>query len=322
MKIVQVITDYKDVLDIEVVLGNVCNYKCSYCFEGYHEGDNHWPKENFNLVVNNLLKLMKFYEINHGKKRFNLKPIGGEPTLWPLLDKFILTLKNEFDVYIRLSTNASRTLRYWEENTKLFDEIIISVHPEFTKPDHIISVSDFIYKSRLSNLYINVLMNPFDWKKSVNVLEYLKNNSKGWHLNTSPVLIKGEAIYDDEQIKFLNSFEKITATQPKHFQDDLQAPIFIGENYQILNINKSQIMYNNLHRFKGYKCNLGIDRVYIGQDGIVSGACGQKIFQPLNIFKTDIEPILVKKNEPVICEKEKCSCSAEIILSKSKVLSE
>ena len=42
-------------------------------------------------------------------------------------------------------TNGSRTLRYWEKNARLFDEVIISYHPE--RADYVNIVQKFlIYK--------------------------------------------------------------------------------------------------------------------------------------------------------------------------------
>ena len=41
-----------DVLTIELMLGNLCNYKCSYCFPGSNEGDHPWA--NTDTLIKNI----------------------------------------------------------------------------------------------------------------------------------------------------------------------------------------------------------------------------------------------------------------------------
>ena len=53
-----------NVLSIEFMLGNLCNYKCSYCFPGSNEGDHPWP--DYELLIKNLKHLLDTYK-NKGK---------------------------------------------------------------------------------------------------------------------------------------------------------------------------------------------------------------------------------------------------------------
>ena len=53
MKIIEVKQRWpKDVLRIEIMLGNTCNYKCWYCFPGSNEGTHGWPE--YDQFVKNL----------------------------------------------------------------------------------------------------------------------------------------------------------------------------------------------------------------------------------------------------------------------------
>lgn len=318
-EISKVLFDYKDVLDFEIMLGNVCNYKCHYCFPGSNEGDVKWPKGNFDLFLKNSLRLFEFYKNNFDKKRFYIKPLGGEPTLWPQLSGYLGTLRSQFETFVRISTNASRTLRYWEEHHNNFDEIIISVHNEFSDLDHIIRVSNFLYETKSCNLYVNVLMDPNNWNRSLRCFEYLEKNSENFHLGHEVVLFNGVSVYDDNQKKVLRRLKKRQVVQPYNFESEFSPPVFLDENSKECDISVSEIFLQNLNRWRGYQCNIGLDRVYMDKEGFLRGACGQTFFnESVNLFDRDFSKKLLKFDRAV-CQQDCCPCSAEIILTKEKI---
>lgn len=318
-KISKVFFDYKDVLDVELMLGNVCNFKCHYCFPGSNNGDVKWPKNNYDLFLKNTHILFDFYKKNFNKKRFYIKPLGGEPTLWPLLSDYLENIRSRHEIFVRLSTNASRTLRYWKDNYKYFDEIIISVHNEFSDPDHIINVANFLYETKSCNLYVNVLMDPINWDESLYLFNYLQTNSEHFHLGTEVVVFNGVSIYNEQQKYILENLEKRRSFQPFNFENDFAPPVFYDENLNSFNISISEIFIQNLNRWKGYKCKIGVDRIYMDKAGQIKGACGQQFFtEPVNLFEENLNLKLEKFNT-VICQQTVCPCSAEIILTKEKI---
>lgn len=318
-EIIEIKTDYNQVLDIEMMLGNVCNHKCSYCFIGSNEGDARWPLENFDLVLDNTIQLINFYKENHNKTLFDVKIVGGEPTLWSKMPVFLKSIKDNVNSIIRISTNASRTIRYWEENAELFDKIIVSVHNEYADLDHITKVADYIYKLKSINLYVLVLMDPNNWDKSVKNYEYLLNNSKNWYLSVTPVTFDGETKYSNAQINYLKSVQKRRPAQPRDLDNFFKKPEFITE-HGVIDTNQFEIITNNLNRFRGYKCNIGIDRLYISKEGNIKGACGQKFLKHnLNLYDKNFKEKLINPISPSICQIERCSCSSEILVSKKKI---
>lgn len=317
-EIFEIRADYKDVLDVEIILGNTCNYKCHYCFKGSNEGDILWPTKKFDILVNNFKKLLSTYEERLGKKRIYLKPIGGEATLWPLFPKFLEELKKDHDVFVRISTNASRTLRYWKENFLFFDEIDISVHNEYANLDHIITVSNFIYQTKKVNLYVGMLMDPMNWKKCVEAYEYLLNHSQEWHLFCVPVTFDGQASYSQEQNLYMKNYTKRRSIQPLNPFSDIRRPIFLDTQLNSIDTDQFKIILNKQNKFKEYTCNIGIDRIFIDRFGNIKGACNQDIFQNgINIYDPELDKkIADHKFLPVICKQQFCSCSSEILLSK------
>ena len=74
----EVINNYpSNFLRIEYMLGNVCNYKCNYCFPGCNDGNIKWP--DINIVKTNLSHLLDHY-VSKGRNKFELYLVGGEPT--------------------------------------------------------------------------------------------------------------------------------------------------------------------------------------------------------------------------------------------------
>jgi len=316
----KIVTDYKDNLDVELMLSNVCNYKCHYCFPGFNEGSLKWPSDNYDLLVSNVKHLFEYYKTNLGKKKFHVKIMGGEPTVWSDLPKFVYDLKQAEECYVRMSTNASRTLRYWKEKSNLFDQIIISVHNEFSDIDHIIDVANHIYETKKSNLYVTVLMDPYNWEISVRNFEFLLNNSCNWHLAVAPVNFEGSTRYNYKQLEYLNNAPKRTALQPIDFYTGLSAPLFLDEDNNTVDTDQHKIITNKKNCFKGFKCNIGLDKIFVYGDGEIKGACGQKFFNNVNLYSTNfIKQLESNILQPSICTQDFCSCSSEVILTKSIV---
>jgi hypothetical protein len=260
--------------------------------------------------------LFSYYR-NKGKTFIDLKIIGGETTLWPYLEEFVNDIKLKSNVFVRISTNASRTINYWEDKSHLFDEITISVHNEFANLDHIIKVANLIHQKQQSNLYVYVLMDPFNWQKSKDCFTYLLENSHGWFLSTQPVLFDNSTIYSDEQLEYLKTIKKRQSKDVKKIKPNLT--VMFMEDGTVEPYDYKKIVLNNANNFYGYKCNLGIDRLYINIEGDIQGACGEKVFNGiLNVKDEEFEEKIksLGELEPVICTKNICGCGAEIILNK------
>ena len=114
MKIIKIDSNVsKDRLRIELFLSNVCNYKCWYCFPGSNTGTHPWP--DLDLIKENLSHVIEYYKTNLNKKQIYLHIIGGEPTLWKNFGEFVKFFKETHNCLISISTNGSRTLRWWNK---------------------------------------------------------------------------------------------------------------------------------------------------------------------------------------------------------------
>lgn len=312
----------KDVLRIEYCLGNTCNYSCWYCFPNSNTGTYRWP--DIDIVKKNLSHLIKQYLI-YGKKRIEFKLIGGEPTLWPKLGEFAEYFSKEFNCLISMSTNGSRTLRWWRENAKYFGYIDLSVHHAEADINHLISVADCVYDQ---NVYIaaNVLMDFNAWDKCISIIDQLKKSKRRWYIAATDIQHNQQWHYTEEQQKFLLKPIQRYANPwyffKTHKVDKINCSITY-ENKKTKKVSPLFIVLNNLNHFQGWECNAGIDRIHITMAGDIL-ACNMQ--QPLfnkpityNIYQNGFTTVFNPKITSSICVKKDCNCTAEILLKKRKL---
>ena len=307
-------------LRIEYMVGNTCNFKCSYCFPMAHAGT-HKYFDDYDLLLKNMLHLMEHYSKN-GKTEFEVNYVGGEPTLWPRIAEFSRELKKHYNCFISINTNASRTLRWWDENGDAFDKIKMSCHHEQVDIDHYIAVADLLYEKGL-NLNALVLMDSRHWDKCVGIIEKCKQSKYPWFVNAMEVY--SEYTYTPEQSKYISSCVK---RRPsiwwilKHEKILGHNPKVTFENGTTKTVKRNWMSLNDLNRFKGWECNLGIDIINIQHDGKISGTCHMKLFgeqEYYNVYDQNFVEKFTPELKPVICEFEKCWCQPEQLLDKVKL---
>ena len=317
MKLIEVKSNWKNKdLRIEFMLGNTCNFNCWYCFPGSHEGTHRWG--DFNLLVKNFTKLVNQYKSN-GKKNIYLHIIGGEPTLWPDLGNFVVEMK-KLGCIISMSTNGSRTIRWWKENAKYFDKVTLSCHHAEMDISHNIQVADILYENSCI-VDASVLMDPGAWDKCVSIVEELKTSKYRWCIVASEVLHQ-KILYTQEQTTYLEDHIKRRPNifwflkNNKYYVDKIQVVFENGKSKKVLS---NWIRLQKLNHFKGWNCNIGVDNIFITKEGTITGTCGAKLFgKPFyySIYDEDFETNFNVKISSTICEADVCNCQAEINLKK------
>jgi organic radical activating enzyme len=311
---------------------NVCNFKCRYCFPGSFEGTDKAPND-LDLVIQNFNHLINYYKIHRNKSKFHIKILGGEPTVYKGLEKFIESMKKNHNAYITIISNGSRSLRWWKENGPLIDNLVLSFHVAQADIDHHIQVADimFAYKKKVTSL---VLMDPLIWDKCVLAVEQMKRKSKyNWFIQAKELVEwdNNKVVYTNEQKKYL---AKEIKRYPglfwmiKNFKLLFDGSIKVFESKAILDNKK--IIWARPHRyinedwtnFNGWKCNVGLDSVFVDSKGFIKGACGQKIYNlnyQFNILDTDFTKKYAPQLVPSICSINKCICQPDTHITKVKL---
>ena len=321
--------DFTKHLSIDFTVSNVCNYHCHYCHPGSNEGTSQSPKD-FDLLIKNFDHLLNTYKNNFNKTEIKIEITGGEPTVWPRLQDFARYIKENHQVQnIALTTNASRTMRWWEENGKYFDEVHISLHDE-CDVNHIIQVADFLYKETENHVAVNVIMDPTNWDKCKVNLDKVVNHNIPWLVKTW-VLTKDGHIrtdYTNEQLEMFR--DKVHKMPPQEYIDKMLArkiippkstAKFIYDDGSIEPYNSFMLRSNNNHNFYGWQCNLGVDRIPIIFGDLV-GSCGARnIFnleEPLSLYDEGfISKFTTDIISPIICKQYSCgSCTKDLKIPK------
>ena len=307
-----------DTMRFELFLSDYCNYQCWYCSDEFHSKTVQWP--SIEPLLSNFLYLLDYYKAI-GKQRFIINLGGGEPSLWPGITDFVKGIKAHADCIVSLTSNGSRTLRWWEENAKHFDHILLSVHHEKVDPLHLSQVGDIVYKSNVP-LWSSVLMDPNEWDKFVNIIKTLKKSQYKWSI-TATQIHHHTISYTQEQKNFLE--------KKKHRGNNVFYELFVNRKSpkypkpSIFYKGKSKkvsahwLLLNGFNNFKGWQCNVGVDTAFINKQGNIKGSCGNKLYGEdffFNIYKEDFKEMFNPDITPVICDMSRCICQPEVNCTK------
>jgi len=314
------LTDHhpNELVNINYQMGNTCNYACWYCFPGSNEGTYRWP--NFELAKNNLEHIINCYK-KAGKTRFNIDLIGGEPTLWPELGKFTKYFR-ELGCTFHLSTNGSRSIKWWEKNGGEFDTIYISCHHERIDVEHIKELADMLW-SKHNNVICDVLMDTKAWDKCVTIVDSLLESKTSFPVNVKPIKL-GKCTQDTsyDQSQYLLDQRKRNPKQEEIFKPKRKKPPvqLTYEDGSTKNVSKNFVLINNLNNFKGWTCNLGVDTIFINFDGSIGSVCGNSLLGfksgDYNLYDAELPSKFNPVINPVTCAQKKCMCQVGFLLEK------
>lgn len=117
--------DYQILWDIS----RRCNYNCSYCWPSVHNSTD--PHHDFDIVMKTIDRLINEWA-NGETIRWSFG--GGEPTLHPKCKNILEHLKSK-NQWTMLTTNGSRTNRWWQDARKLINTCNFSCHFEAVDED-------------------------------------------------------------------------------------------------------------------------------------------------------------------------------------------
>jgi organic radical activating enzyme len=281
-------------LTLEVDLGYICNYKCSYCPPLLHSGKE-WI--NFNSLI-------KFID--------KVKPLrivfpGGEPTLYPKIVKLLQYLKT-IGVITYLVSNGTKSIEWWEKYNDLIDLPTFSFHIENADVESFIEKIKVVTKKRFTT--VNVPMKPDSFNEIFKVIRRIRRECPDTYVvpkiltdNTTGLTVKYtseqrslmEKILFPEVVRFINPH---VITTYKVYSDGK----YVKTKPQEL-LAKGEIVYT------GWKCWKGLQFLKVtplGDVYLATCEVEQKRTNPIGSIY-DLENIKWT-TEPQICMKRQCNC--------------
>ena len=298
-------TQDENLLQVRFFPTDICNFNCSYCWPGTHDGNFRYPKD-LDAILSNFRNVFDQYK-QAGKTKFHLTISGGgEPTLWPKLEHFCKQLKETHNVFITLVSNGSRTVEWWKNNYLYFDDVTLSFHNEYADLAHHCAVADFLYEKELKVTTL-VLMDFKNWNKCVDAVNVMMTSKCPWIIQTKEIVDapgRGVDSYNTAQIAYLeSSIKRIPSSDRllKHIDDfKLHQSVILFDNNTAKVAKPHTIILNKWNKFKGWSCMLGVESIVINWDGTVSSSCG----------------VSLQQMNPVVCPKNDCSCQPDTHISK------
>ena len=302
-------------LHISWAITYMCTHKCSYCPEILHSGQR--PDWLTNDIVENFFKQI----VRHYGSKVQISFAGGEPTV---LKSFIdiIDLSNKYFNYgSGMTTNLSRSVRYWEDNAGKFKWIAMSFHPEFAEVDEFLEKAKAV--SKQTRGIIRVMMHPNYWDKSMALIDKFKNDESiicnlevvfpqdDFAIGTKFVDLN----FTDEQIKFMHEFKFIcryTIQDPNEFYLGIKTVYNNGNDLEEKFGDVNDLVNKRLTKFKDWVCYIGLEELHISMEGFLNrGNCWVE-----GIFGNVKDDNIIFPKLPIICNKEFCHCTTDIFVTK------
>ena len=320
-------TQPSNVLDIRFWPTDICDFDCTYCFPNSHPGINRYPK-NVDTVIKNFRTLFDVYTKKFNKTEFWINLVGGgEPTLWPHFNKFCREIKQEHNVQLKVTTNASRTIRWWKDNVEYLDRATLSGHHEFMDVDHFMEVGDFLYENNL-NVGALMLMDCEHWDKCVAIVEKLKTSKQPWIIEAKSIVqFPGKDVdsYTQEQIDYVaNTIKRVPDPKYilKHIDDfNLFQSVALFNDGTATTMKSESYINNKWNYFNDWTCHVPIENLVIVYDGTVTGSCNANIFKDakINIFSETFKEEFEENAfdlKPIKCPYKVCDCLPDTHITK------
>lgn len=283
---------------VTLFIHNVCNYNCSYCSDFHRDGSYRWP-EDWTPYLNFI------NDLKQRNRYLYIEVLGGEPTVWPQFQDFVDTISDD-NVFVEFSTNASRTLRYWEQFRTHRAFVFLSWHYEQTDDDHFYKVAEIMqHKASVS---IPLMVVPDNYDRAVALYERLT----GLNVEITPKFTRTSIhghdyfAYTEDQREWIqnNYYNKM-----RDFGLDWTVPRnlhFDGERRKFMTV-----LDQGLHRFEGYTCTAGIKRFSVDPNGDIK-RCTKRVGGVIgNLFTGYTLP-----DAPIVCNYAACPCKLDAIVEK------
>lgn len=316
-------TQESNVLQVRFFPTDICNYNCSYCFAGSHDGIYRYPTD-VDTIIKNFKILFDYYKNNFNKTVFHLVIAGGgEPTLWPGLDLFCKKIKDVYDVRITIVSNGSRTTQWWSDNSMYFDKAILSCHHEFVDINHFIEVADLLFESG-TDVTALALMDAEHWNTCVSNIDCMQNSKYSWYIQAKVIVDapgKGADAYTSDQHAYINNSLKRIPTSdwllPRIHELKLHDSVVLFNDESSIVAQSHTILLNQWNGFYGWECKIGLESISIDVSGLLKAACGLSMFvEDLNIFSKDFKINYKPKN--IKCTNVLCTCQPDTHATKTR----
>jgi len=297
-------------MHITWVINNICTNACSYCPSDLHKGKNHhYDWENARRFFQELFKRYP---------KVHCSIAGGEPSVSPFLPELVKTF-HEHNSTVGLTSNAAKTVSYWENIAPYLTYVCFSWHPEFVDDKFL---EKALAVAKHTPVTIRVMMHPSHWNRCVNAYETFAKiptveleavRILNWGGDSNPTA----STYTDEQLEWFDKHPRIDKVDRKPYSNkpnlEIGADFYLNDGTIDKSMHTVDYINKGMTNFKGYQCEVGLKSLFISWDGqIRRGNCSAggdigSINDPDNIVWPDT---------PITCDLNICHCTTDVEINK------
>ena len=293
---------------VDWMLGNSCSYACSYCPKHLHDGSIRWQKSD--AVIAFYDQLLHHYTTARGRQVW-LQFTGGEPTMHPQIIRLLHEARAR-GFSVSLISNASRTFRFWEKIAPALDAAILTYHNEFADFEQFRRIGEML-ASRMP-VHVNVTMHPDRFERTHEEANALRDAFATASFSLKPLRLDfGTELYPytDAQRAILDAGIAGGAHEEDAMPRGTMTVQSADGSKEVLRAN--EIIMRDLNRWKGYRCNAGLESLRVKGDGTVMRAvCG------VGGVLGRLGGAVALPPAPVLCDRDVCGCVADILITKSR----
>jgi len=282
---------HQNSIKVEWNLGKRCNYDCSYCPSSIH--DNTSPHTDIEILKSVVDKLMTL------GKPIRLSFTGGEPCVHPKFADLVRYAKQQGVSWISVTTNG--TLPYEFYASLPVDQYVFSIHLEYDWRrvfNTVESVVDLTKSKVIAQIMAHHdYMDAARQLRSRCLLAEIPNTVRRIRWTEGDHDLFDDMRYHPDDLKWIK--EQEATVQGNCVVDD-----------KIIHAN--DVIKLHLNKFKGWTCHAGIESLMINWDGDVHRATCRVGGSLGNIY----EGTFVVPSDPVTCDRNFCTCAADIPLTK------
>ncbi len=302
---------HANVLLVDWMLGNRCNFACDYCPKELHDGSIAWV--SIEAIQHFLSRVRAHYMDGLGMDVW-LQLTGGEPTQFPRFFDLCASAKAH-GMRVAVISNGSRTARYWERAAPVLDSAILTYHD--LQVDHAVFLRTIrILLAHDVPLHINVTAHPDRFDDVVSSAQDILKVAEGASLTLKPLRVGfGSELYaySNDQREVLA--RRLSRPLPRATKSDAEfqrgVMALTTRDGAVRTMRANDLMLEGLNHWKGARCRAGIESLRVNAKGEVRRAvCG--VGGNIGHIQDDIAfPML-----PIKCDRDTCACVADILISK------
>lgn len=285
---------HQNTIKVEWNLTKRCNYDCSYCPAEIH--DNTSKPVDIEILKHAVDQLVAL------NKPIRLSFTGGEPTVHPQFEDLLRYARHVGVTWISVTTNGTRLPAWYKELP--IDQFVFSLHFEYNWW-RVLNTIDEVFVNQKQRVLVHVMAHHELMDHVRSAVGFLSEYRIPHAVRRIRWTEGDHDLFDDMRYN-LNDLEWI---KEQHATVEPNC-VIDGDPVQMYHAN--DIIKLHMNQYKGWSCNAGIESLMINWDGDVHRATCRVGGSLGNIY-TDT---FVVPTEPVTCDRNWCTCAADIPLTK------